>query len=466
MVLPDKDARLYNAVKWVSENQKGVKTTCVTSPQLLEKKVQYLANVALKVNIKTGGVNHGLERHLLSSIKGSAMVVGLDVTHPSPGSTTKYPSVAAMVANVNDDLAQWPAILRLQYRKNLNGLGKAERLEREKELDPRNEMVSEIDTMLESRLLIWKANNSKKRYPDNILIYRDGVSEGQYKAVLEKELRPMQLKCASLYPKNQQLPPRFTLIIGAKRHHTRFFQKDPRSISTQTPTTLVSNQQNQATSKAPGTPCGTISRKKVKGGAFGSGGKGKSTPAGKQDPVLLPKGNAGSMDAASSGPVKKNDDDPQNFSEPSTTDVYINPPQGTIVDNTVIDEGVWNFYLQSHTPIMNKGGPNKGVAGTARPAHYIVLHDEIFKSTDPSNYASLAESLTYNLCFMYARCTRPVSYCTPAYYADRACTRARCYVDALFDKNPNMKKPDARELKSGDIEIEGSLKGKNWMFYI
>lgn len=42
------------------------------------------------------------------------MMVGIDVTHPSPGSTSGAPSVAAMVASVNKRLGQWPVILSIQ----------------------------------------------------------------------------------------------------------------------------------------------------------------------------------------------------------------------------------------------------------------------------------------------------------------------------------------------------------------
>jgi eukaryotic translation initiation factor 2C len=42
------------------------------------------------------------------------MVVGIDVTHPSPGSSSHAPSVPAMVASVDRFLGQWPATLRIQ----------------------------------------------------------------------------------------------------------------------------------------------------------------------------------------------------------------------------------------------------------------------------------------------------------------------------------------------------------------
>ncbi len=42
------------------------------------------------------------------------MVVGIDVTHPSPGSASTAPSVAGIVASVDSRLAQWPADLKIQ----------------------------------------------------------------------------------------------------------------------------------------------------------------------------------------------------------------------------------------------------------------------------------------------------------------------------------------------------------------
>jgi eukaryotic translation initiation factor 2C len=48
-------------------------------------------------------------------------------------------------------------------------------------------MVSGLDSMLKSRLRLWATKN-KGTYPENILICRDGVSEGQYEIVLDQEL--------------------------------------------------------------------------------------------------------------------------------------------------------------------------------------------------------------------------------------------------------------------------------------
>lgn len=42
------------------------------------------------------------------------MMVGIDVTHPGPGSVKGTPSIAVVVASIDRDLAQFPASLRIQ----------------------------------------------------------------------------------------------------------------------------------------------------------------------------------------------------------------------------------------------------------------------------------------------------------------------------------------------------------------
>jgi len=64
-----------------------------------------------------------------------------------------------------------------------------------------------------------------------------------------------------------------------------------------------------------------------------------------------------------------------------------------------------------------------GLKGTSKPTHYHVLYDENKFSSD-----KLLE-LTYDLCHIYQRCTRSVSYPAPAYYAHLASYRARLYTE-------------------------------------
>jgi eukaryotic translation initiation factor 2C len=55
-----------------------------------------------------------------------------------------------------------------------------------------------------------------------------------------------------------------------------------------------------------------------------------------------------------------------------------------------------------------------------------VVHDEIgFKADE-------LQGLTNSVSYMFARATKAVSLVSPAYYADLACERGRCYVHKLL----------------------------------
>jgi eukaryotic translation initiation factor 2C len=45
------------------------------------------------------------------------MLVGIDVTHPGPGTVLGTPSIAAVVASIDDDYAQYPASMEIQESK-------------------------------------------------------------------------------------------------------------------------------------------------------------------------------------------------------------------------------------------------------------------------------------------------------------------------------------------------------------
>ena len=103
-----------------------------------------------------------------------------------------------------------------------------------------------------------------------------------------------------------------------------------------------------------------------------------------------------------------------------------NCKNGTVVDRGVTEVRFWEFYLQAHACLQ----------GTARSAHYFVIHDEIFRKrakANQSNPANTLEDYTHNLCHLFGRATKAVSVCPPAYYADLVCERTRYYLSNYFD---------------------------------
>jgi len=323
-----------------------------------------MANVALKFNLKLGGVNQKIDDAKLGIIsEGKTMVIGIDVTHPSPGSADNAPSVAGMVGSIDRHLGQWPAELHVQSTA-------------------RKESVDSLTTMLKTRLNLWGTKGGNKQLPENILIYRDGVSEGQYEMVLKEELPLLRKACEEVYPAPDLKKglPHMTIVVVGKRHHTRFY------------------------------------------------------------------------------PTKGDND--------KITDKTGNPINGTVVDRHVTEARNWDFFLQSHNALQ----------GTARPAHYFTVLDEIFTSRrlPPGfqNHADVLEDLTHNMCYLFGRATKAVSICPPAYYADLVCERARCYLSGHYDMSTPSQTTAASESGRGglgdptDNDVQVHPKLKDTMFYI
>nr|CAB3471525.1 unnamed protein product [Digitaria exilis] len=103
-----------------------------------------------------------------------------------------------------------------------------------------------------------------------------------------------------------------------------------------------------------------------------------------------------------------------NHNDQNSVDRSGNILPGTVVDSKICHPTEFDFFLCSHA----------GIKGTSRPAHYHVLWDE-------NNFtADALQTLTNNLCYTYARCTRSVSIVPPAYYAHLAAFRARFYMES------------------------------------
>lgn len=129
------------------------------------------------------------------------------------------------------------------------------------------------------------------------------------------------------------------------------------------------------------------------------------------------------------------------------------------MDTGVVDTARnWDFYIQSHTALH----------GTARPAHYFVLLDEIFSSfkTLPNPYKNASDYLqgiTHNMCYLFCRATTSVSIPPPVYYADIACERARRWNSRVFDPSQS-EIGGGNEILDKDVKVNARIAKR--MFYI
>ncbi|KAI0248543.1 Piwi-domain-containing protein [Lactifluus subvellereus] len=204
VLLQRKDDFIYPGIKRLCAVKFGVRSQCL----LLEKALiergqdQYLSNVALKVNTKLGGINHRIGGDALSwLIREPTILVGIDVTHPGSSSVPGTPSIAGVVASVDKDFVQFPASLRLQKSKQ--------------------EGIAELADMMIERLQAFRKRSGL--LPKRMIIFRDGVSEGQYDKVNREELPQIFEAFKRIDPKNPRYHPTLTIFICGKRHNARFF---------------------------------------------------------------------------------------------------------------------------------------------------------------------------------------------------------------------------------------------------
>ena len=86
-------------LKRICETDLGVVSQCCLTKHVFKMNKQYLANVALKINVKVGGRNtvlvDALSRRIPLVSDRPTIIFGADVTHPHPGEDSS-PSIAAV----------------------------------------------------------------------------------------------------------------------------------------------------------------------------------------------------------------------------------------------------------------------------------------------------------------------------------------------------------------------------------
>jgi len=85
--------------------------------------------------------------------------------------------------------------------------------------------------MVKERLLAWYTKN--RTMPENMVFYRDGVSESQFKECIEKEIPAINqaYKQARQQTKTMSKPFKLTFVIVTKRHSSRFFPTKKRDCT-------------------------------------------------------------------------------------------------------------------------------------------------------------------------------------------------------------------------------------------
>ncbi|EOA33574.1 hypothetical protein CARUB_v10019715mg [Capsella rubella] len=205
----EKKHKGYGDLKRIAETRIGVVTQCCLYPNITKLSSQFVSNLALKINAKIGGsmteLYNSIPSHIPRLLRHDEPVIfmGADVTHPHPFDDCS-PSVAAVVGSIN-----WPEANRYVSRMRSQ--------------THRQEIIQDLDLMVKELLDdFYKAVN---KLPNRIIFFRDGVSETQFKKVLQEELQSIKAACS----KFQDYNPSITFAVVQKRHHTRLFRCEPDS---------------------------------------------------------------------------------------------------------------------------------------------------------------------------------------------------------------------------------------------
>lgn len=214
------DSAVYNEIKRTGDLEMGVVTQVLLAKNISNKRGRsmYCDNVILKVNVKLGGQNSHVASYALDPssrmsdvwfINTPHIVLGADVTHPMPGGKTC--SVAALVGSRDRQGVQFSASIR-----NQKG---------------RTEIIQHLGDMFKEVYLQWRKNFKDIVDARSIIMFRDGVADGQYEQVLSVELESLRKACEELSQELKvQFRPLITYIIVTKRHHARFFSHDPSAL--------------------------------------------------------------------------------------------------------------------------------------------------------------------------------------------------------------------------------------------
>lgn len=215
-VFPQMRTDRYAAIKKLCVAEKPVASQCINLKTISnEKKVtSVVQKIALQINCKLGGELWGT-----ATPYKDLMVVGIDVYHDK---TRKSGSVAGVVASLNDSLSRYFS------RAVFQGEGQ--------------EIMDALKTAFVDCLIkYWEVNH---RWPQHIVVFRDGVGDGQLEVAEKHEAEQFirtfrhvnggnggggnEAKLDEMLPDDYN--PGFSFVVVQKRINTRIYlQTGPRN---------------------------------------------------------------------------------------------------------------------------------------------------------------------------------------------------------------------------------------------
>nr|XP_035950899.1 piwi-like protein 1 isoform X3 [Halichoerus grypus] len=198
----------YDAIKKYLCTDCPTPSQCVVARTLgKQQTVMAIATkIALQMNCKMGGELWRVDMPLKL-----AMIVGIDCYHDT---TAGRRSIAGFVASINEGMTRWFSRCVFQDRGQ--------------------ELVDGLKVCLQAALRAW--NSCNEYMPSRIIVYRDGVGDGQLKTLVNYEV-PQFLDCLKSVGRGYN--PRLTVIVVKKRVNARFFAQSGGRLQNPLPGTVI-----------------------------------------------------------------------------------------------------------------------------------------------------------------------------------------------------------------------------------
>nr|AEF32756.1 CSR-1 [Ascaris suum] len=199
------------------------------------RKVATLENIVNKLNCKNFGQCYGVVPESFATDKwistGKTLIIGYDVCHPEPQPKherrMKLPPTQPSVLGISFNGAICPETFIGDYSFQ----------------EPRKEQVT--SSILEQRLFwimkLFRMNRGGV-LPETVIITRDGVSEGQFKMVMEEEVEAIRAGIRNFGSSElgiEDYSPPIVCIIACKRHNKRFAVEGSRGLENCLPMTVI-----------------------------------------------------------------------------------------------------------------------------------------------------------------------------------------------------------------------------------
>ncbi|KAH0547230.1 piwi-like protein Ago3 [Cotesia glomerata] len=203
----------YAAIKKLCCVESPVKSQVIVTKTISQdNKIKSVTEkIALQMNCKLGGALWALKIPM-----NDIMVVGIDVYHPAAGSASKA-SVAGFVASLNQNLTQWYSKAYFQR--------------------PGQEYVDVLRACFVSALTAYR--KARGEYPNRIVVYRDGVGDGQLSTVAGYEVEQLSKTFAMV---DASYSPKLTVVIVQKRINTRVMALRGQRLDNPPPGTIVDSE--------------------------------------------------------------------------------------------------------------------------------------------------------------------------------------------------------------------------------